>query len=68
VFDAEHEFCWVSYRLADHRKVVDKMSESQRAAVQVSARFREGREPDVYAGLGLSADEAADGGGEGERT
>jgi hypothetical protein len=29
------------------------MGDSQRAALQLSARFREGREPDIDAGLGL---------------
>jgi hypothetical protein len=32
---------------------VEQMSESQQAAVQLSVRFREGREPDLAAGLEL---------------
>jgi hypothetical protein len=53
-FDVAQEFCWATYRLADYRKAkVENMSESQRASVQLAARFREGREPDFDAGLGL---------------
>lgn len=53
-FEPHQEFCWATYRLADHRSaVVEKMSDAQRASVQISARFREGREPDIEAGLEL---------------
>ena len=58
-FEPHEEYCWASYRLADYSKANgDKLSDSQRAAIQVSARFREGREPDVDAGLGLAEDAA----------
>jgi hypothetical protein len=61
-FEPHQEFCWASYRLADHRKAeIEKMSDSQRASVQVAARFREGHEPDIEAGLGLPDDQQDDG-------
>ena len=54
-FEPHEDFCWASYRLADHRKAkVEQMSDSQRASLQLSVRFREGREPDLEAGLGLA--------------
>lgn len=56
-FDVQQEFCWASYRLADHRAAkFEALSDSQRASVQVWATFREGREPDVEAGLNLAED------------
>lgn len=54
-FEPVEDFCWASYRLSDHRRAkVEQMGESQRDALQLSVRFREGREPDVDAGLDLS--------------
>jgi hypothetical protein len=53
-FEPHVEFCWATYRLADHRSMIEQMGESQRAAAQVSPRFREGREPDLTAGLDLA--------------
>ena len=53
-FEPAEAFCWATYRLADHRAArFEAMSESQRAAVQLSARFRDGVEPDLEAGLDL---------------
>lgn len=58
VFEPDQEFCWVSYRLADHKKAkFEQMSDSQRASVHLSAKFRQGHEPDIDAGLGLDAAE-----------
>jgi len=51
-FDVDEEFCWATYRLADYRKSKD-YGESQAASVQLAVRFREGREPDIEAGLDL---------------
>lgn len=66
-FEPVTDFCWVAYRLADHRAaVVEKMSDSQRAAAQVSVRFREGREPDLSAGLEpTGGEDGEDDGGDG---
>jgi len=53
-FEPHEDWCWATYRLADHRKAkVEQMGDSQREALQLTARFREGREPDFDAGLGL---------------
>jgi hypothetical protein len=54
-FDPEDSVCWPTYRLAQHRNS-DKFKgydDATQVAVQVSARFRDGREPDVVAGLDL---------------
>jgi hypothetical protein len=58
-FDVDQEFCWATYRLADYRKAkVEIMGDSQRASVQLAVRFRDGREPDLTAGLDLAVDES----------
>jgi hypothetical protein len=54
-FDAEEEVCWASYRLALRRRSGDfqRYDEATRDAVQLSAAFSDGREPDMLAGLEL---------------
>jgi hypothetical protein len=53
-FEPHEEFCWATYRLSDHRKAKhEAYSDAQRESVQLSARFRKGREPDFDAGLDL---------------
>jgi hypothetical protein len=61
--DPEHQFafepaesvCWPTYRLAAHQASGDfkKYDDATRAAIHVAARFREGKEPDPVADLGL---------------
>lgn len=59
-FVPHEEQCHATYALAAHRKNVDEnRSDESRAAVQMSARFLAGREPDLGAGLDL-ADLAAE--------
>jgi uncharacterized protein YcgI (DUF1989 family) len=60
VFVPNEEQCHVTYALAVHRQQMsDKRDEVSQAAVQTSARFRDGFEPDMEAGLDL-LDEAAE--------
>lgn len=55
VFQGEHEFCWATYAVDDHRKKLEseKMSRAQWASVQMWAGIRPGREPDLTVGLDL---------------
>lgn len=55
-FEVQDDFCWATYRLADHRKAVG-WTDSQVAAAQPAVRFSAGREPDLDAGLDLDAGE-----------
>lgn len=56
-FEAYASQCHVTYARAAHRnKVTDEGDPAAREAMQVRARFRAGKEPDIYAGLGLEAD------------
>ena len=60
-FEAAEEQCHVTYTLAAYRsKVDDKRDEATRRAAQVSARFREGRTPDLTAGLDLPDEQDAE--------
>jgi hypothetical protein len=52
-FEALEEQCHVTYRLAERRASWENRPEVQRAATQLSARFRKGHEPDIGAGLVL---------------
>lgn len=55
-FEPVEEVCWPTYRLAQHRNG-DKFKgkhDDTKAATQVAARFRQGREPDLDAGLDLT--------------
>jgi len=53
VFEHYEETCHVTRLLADQRATWKDWPQGQQAATQLSARFREGREPDIGAGLGL---------------
>jgi hypothetical protein len=55
--------CWPTYRLAQERNkdTFKGYDDATRTAVQLSARFREGHEPDLTAGLDLPADEHGQG-------
>jgi hypothetical protein len=55
-FDVHESTCWPTYRLAQYRsgeKWKAKLDDT-RDATQLSAFFRDGHEPEVDAGLGLS--------------
>lgn len=54
-FDADESVCWPTYRLAMQRNkdTFKGYDDATRAALQLSARFREGHEPDLLAGLNL---------------
>lgn len=58
-FEPVEETCFVTYRLAQHRggQGWQKKHDDTKVATQVAARFREGYEPDVEAGLELQVDE-----------
>jgi hypothetical protein len=57
-FEADEEVCWPTYRLAQERNkdTFKGYDDATRTAVQLSARFREGHEPDLTAGLDLPDD------------
>lgn len=54
-FEADESVCWPTYRLAQQRNkdTFKDYDDATRTAVQLSARFREGHEPDMTAGLDL---------------
>lgn len=55
-FEAHEEQCHVTYTLAARRNAVaEGRSEEVRAAIQTTARFIKGKEPDLAAGLDLPA-------------
>ena len=53
VFEAVEEQCHVSYAIAAHRKATADRPANEQAATQLSVRFKDGRAPDVEAGLEL---------------
>jgi hypothetical protein len=55
-FEADPSTCFASEALARYRNTdaYSKMAEPTQAATQLAARFREGFEPDLKAGLDLS--------------
>lgn len=54
VFEAHEEQCHVTYtREAHQSSMAEGRDAVTRVAVQTTARFRPGKEPDIYAGLGL---------------
>lgn len=57
-FEVDEGFCWATYQIAQRQEALDKKKPpaSMRAATTVAAKFREGYEPDVGAGLGLDSD------------
>ncbi len=59
-FDAHEEMCWPTWRLAQRRDSGEWKSKhpATQAATMLSARFRQGHEPDVGAGLELGEDKA----------
>ncbi len=62
-FDAHEEMCWPTWRLAQRRDSGEWKSKhpATQAATMLSARFRQGHEPDVGAGLELGAGDVGDG-------
>lgn len=61
-FEAHEEQCHVTWTLATHRAAVsDKRDDATRAAVQVAARFKDGKQPDLTAGLDLGSKPDDDG-------
>jgi hypothetical protein len=58
-FEAHEEVCWPTYRLAQERNkdTFKGYDDATRTAVQLSARFRDGHEPDLTAGLELGDQE-----------
>jgi hypothetical protein len=54
-FDADESVCWPTWRLARQRNTDDfkGYDDATQSAVQLSARFRKGHEPDLMAGLDL---------------
>ena len=59
-FEPREEMCFVTWRLAQHRNGQNWQGkhDDTKQATQVVARFRDGREPDIAAGLGLAAEDA----------
>lgn len=58
IFAGSHDFCYASYTLHDYRKAKTKnLSDAQQAAVQWNVEFREGKEVDATAGLGITEDD-----------
>jgi hypothetical protein len=57
-FEPVASVCWPSERLETYRNSdgYKKLKDSERAATQLSVRFRDGHEPDLLAGLDLEAD------------
>lgn len=55
-FEAHERQCHATYALAIHREVVNEGRDAAtRDAVQIRARFRPGKQPDIYQGLDLPA-------------
>jgi len=55
-FAVAEDFCWSTYRLAQHQEAVDKKGERPPAMVrayQYATKFRPGFEPEIDAGLNL---------------
>lgn len=54
-FDVAEEMCWATRRIAIRQEADEKnkVNPLDRRATQLSARFREGYEPEIDAGLGL---------------
>lgn len=52
-FDVDEEWCWATYRVAQRAAKMEKekSAPADTAARVHSAKFREGREPDIMAGL-----------------
>jgi hypothetical protein len=55
-FEPVTSVCWPSERLETYRNSdgYKKLKDSERAATQLSVRFRDGHEPDLLAGLDLA--------------
>jgi len=58
-FDATEDVCWTTYRIGLRQASADfkGYDDATRSAVQIAARFREGHEPDLTAGLDLPVDD-----------
>ena len=58
-FDAVESVCWPTYRMSLRRNAqdFDARDEATKRATQLSARFREGKRPDLLAGLELAGEE-----------
>lgn len=64
VFQVHEEQCHATYALATHRNAVNEArDEATRDSVQMWAGFVKGKEPDIYAGLGLSDEDQGQGAG-----
>lgn len=63
-FDVATDFCWATYRLALRQEKDQKEGKhpSTTRATVLSVRFRDGKEPDLAAGLGIDMTEGAPGG------
>jgi len=54
-FEATDEICWATHAVAEKRIAFKDAHDATRAAVQISPRYREGKEPAVDVGLELDA-------------
>jgi hypothetical protein len=54
-FEVSEDFCWATWRIAvrQDQQSKEKVDPATQRATQMSARFRKGYEPDIYAGLDL---------------
>lgn len=54
-FDVQEDFCWATYRVAlrQDKQASEKVDPVTRQATRLTARIREGHEPEIDAGLGL---------------
>lgn len=57
-FDVDESFCWATHRIAQRQDNMskEKVDPATVRATQMAARFRAGQEPDITAGLNLSAE------------
>lgn len=60
-FDVAEDFCWATYRVAlrQDKQGKEKVSAATREATLLSAGFREGYEPQITDGLGISPESDA---------
>lgn len=59
-FEANVETCWATHRVAVEREKHADAHDTTKAALQISPRYAEGREPAADVGLGLVDDEDED--------
>lgn len=54
-FDVDESFCWATYRIGQRqaKQQKEKADQAMQAAYVLSPKFREGREPDMLAGLDI---------------